>query len=400
MTLSLTLTSTLSPTLVPTLSGGGGTPDPTADWAAWSGANDGANTNLFTTNGFIRGQDQAAVNDSEAVLTYRDGTTEEWRAVVLDVADKAFLPEDTNTEIVLTGTIPLAMHCVRLTETRFLICCNTEDDFRIALVGKSGKTLTILDEELLETGFSFQNDVARLTDTKAVLHYRNTLVSNYSHVMVIDVTGDTITTGTPLSLGINSSDIATQYCGVTKALVDGSAFWACNRRRVYYCTISGTTITKEAFESIDAINTQFNDTMCEYVDENAMIVTHEVGATRVDATSFTWSGSAIVREDAVTDIFDGNNIFQGTGCSTGVGARQAMFSGRMDDETPQVSGQVVLSLNESNDIVVGDLVFTSNFTSDHNTIDATPSQLYVFLCIQNEGETPNQMVGTKVLQGF
>jgi len=362
-------------------------------WNTWDGSNDGANTNLFTA-GNIKGHDIVAVSDNEAILFYKDDNevTNKGRVVVFDVASK--IMSNPNTDIALSILNPVGMNVVRMTDTRFL--CLAEDTanalLETSLIGKSGKTLTELDNA--DTGIPtysplYHNSLARLNDTQGVFIGRNGVDTNDGTLGIIDITGDVITVGTLVDLNDNITDYPA-ICRLTD-----TSFMCTTVRKVYYCTVSGTTITVEGSTNIIAAGTAQAETMLERIDDTTALLAYE--KTQVDVNTFSWSGSAVSRGTPELAIFGGTTIFGATGNSTDLGDRQVMFSGRQDVESPRHGASVVCEVDVSNNITVGTEVQLSTVEADHNTIDATPSGNYVFYAYQDETTLPIQQVGTRVL---
>lgn len=373
----------------------------TADWANWDGTNDGTNTNIFTGGG-TGAQDIAAVSDNEAVLLWDDSDNNA-KVVVLDIDNNVIQPETTNTILTLANGTPFGMNIVRMSDTKFL--CLYDDGSAsgavLSLITKSGKTLTETDVMAPVTGIAagqFRMSLARLSDTKAVAAIRD---GTDGEVLIVDITSDTISVGTPLSVG-NFDD----YPSVCRAT--DNAFWIANTDTptldsgIRYCTVSGTTITEEDRIDIDAASTQYDDKMLAYIDDDTCICAYEHQSTStVDVNTFSWNGSNIVRGTAQTDIFNSSDIFQGTGTVTELPNRGAMFAGRQQDETPRQGAVTVCTVDESNNITVSsEVTIFPSIQADHTVIDVTPSGLYVFAACQDETTTPIQQIGTRVLQGF
>lgn len=370
-----------------------------ADWANWDGSNDGAVTNIATGGG-TGAQDIAAVSDTEALMLW-DASDGNAKVVVLDIDNNVVQPETTNTAINLTYNTPFGMNLVRMTDTKFIALYDdgSAAGCVVALITKSGKTVTETAVTNAVTGIAagqFRMSLARLSDTHAVAAVRDGTVGE---IFIIDITGDSISTGTTVQIG-NFDD----YPSVCRAT--DTAFWVANTdtaaldSAIRYCTISGTTITVEQRIDIDAASTQYDDKMLARIDDDTCICAYEqVSANTVDVNTFSWNGTSIDRGTEQSDIF-GTDIFQGTGTVTELPDRAAMFSGRQDDDVTQVGAAVVCTVDESNNITVGtEVTIFPGIQADHNVIDATPSGNYVFACCQDETTTPIQQIGTRVLVG-
>lgn len=392
----------------------GGEAGATADWAAWDGSNDGTNKLLFTANGLTRAQDIAAVSDEEAVIIWRDGTTtgDPAKMVVLDVdsATKQFKAETTNTSITLTNELPLSMELISMGNDRYLATYEGADGGAslpvVALVQKSGKTLTVLDEISSITGITtanFRKATAKLNSTQAVMVMRDDGDSFNGKLVVIDITGDTISTGTTVTVGFIS-----QYPAITR-LTDSSFFYGVHgnnavlNSEVGYCTVSGTTITVVDAKEADANSCQ--DMMMERIDDNTAVLLYEFPAPQpgtVNAVVVSWSGSAVTFGTPVAGVFGAGDINGFPATSTALGNRQAMFASTLRDSTPFGLGAArVITVDESNNLTLDNLVtFNATQNLDHVTIDVTPSGLYVFMASQNENTTPDQQMETRIIQVF
>lgn len=376
--------------------------DTPVDWSSWDGTNNGAVTNLFTVSGTIRGQDIAAVSDTEAILFYKDDNeaTNKGRAVVLDVVSDAM--EDNNTDIALSIVNPTGLNIVRMTTSRFL--CMAEDDatniIEFSLLSKSGKTLT--EEDNTTSGIpadpstqQFRNSAARLNDTQAVFITRDGTDTNDGRIAVVDITGDTLTVGALVDLNDNVIDYPA-ICRLTD-----TSFMCVTQKTVSYCTVSGTTITVQGSINLIAAGTVHDDIMAQRIDDDTAIISYEKSGSYVDVNTFSWNGSSIDRGTPQSDLFGAATpaIFQGTGTSTDLGNRQVMFAARQDNETPRHGASVVCVVDESNNITVGTEVQISGAViADHTTIDATPDGTLVFFAYQDETTSPVQQVGTRVIK--
>lgn len=377
-----------------------------AAWGSWDGTNDGAVTNRATGGG-LQGQDVVMVSDTEAVMVYRD-TDNSGKAVVLDITDKVVQDVTTNTPVTLTEDIPSGINVVKLSDTKFLALyeASTASEGIVVLLTKSGKTLTETDVEVLGlTTGHFHCALTELSTTTAAGVMRDAGDSNNGKVFVVDITGDTISVGSFVSVGTTDD-----YPAICKGQADGSGFFVANTdtpaldSAVRYFSVSGTTATQQARIDVDAASTQYDDMMAAYIADGICCVAYEKNSTsNVDANAFYWNGSTLTRGTAVTGIFGSNNLFTGTGTVTelNTGSRQAMFSGRLEDETPKNGGAVVVTVNESLVCSKGSVVdIFPSITADHVTIDVSPSGNYVIGLCQDETTVPVKQLGTRIMQGF
>ena len=375
-----------------------------ANWGTWNGSNDGAITNIANAGG-TGAQDIAMVSDTEAVMLYQAADNSS-RAVVLDIVDKVVQPINTNTEITLTHADATGMNIVMLSPNKFLCLYEdtTDNEGVVVLLTKSGKTLTETDVHVL-TGFTeanFQCCLTELTASKAAGIMKDRLDGLDGKVFIVDVTGDTISVGTLISIG----DV-NDYPAICKGQADGSGFFVgitdtgAQDSGIYYFSVSGTTATQEARIDVDAASTQYDDMMAAYIADGVCVMSYESqGGSTVAANAFYWNGSTLSRGTEVTAIFGTNNLFQGTSTVTELGNRQAMFSGRLEDDSQQ-GGAVVVTVDESLICTKGTAVtHFPSIQADHAVIDAAPSGLYVLAACQDETTTPIQQIATRVLQGF
>ncbi|MAZ00436.1 MAG: hypothetical protein CMH32_07875 [Micavibrio sp.] len=371
----------------------------TADWMSWDGSNDGTISTMFSAGGVIA-IDIVAVSDSEAILFWHDSTGN-GKCVVLDVdADLTFKPETTNSAISVSIDEPDGANIIALSDTLFIILAedNVTGALECSLISKSGKILTEIDNAVIDVTFeaTLRNGLAFLNNTQAVFIAKESADSDDARIGVIDVSGNDITVGSLVDLNEQISDFPS-ICGLT-----ANSFMAVTQKKVFYCTVSGVSVTVEASMNISSSGTVYDDVMIARIDEQTVLVSYETAsAGSVDVNSFSWNGASLSRGVAQADIFSGNDIFQGTGTVTALGQRQVMFSGRQNNEAVWFSAAVVCHLDEMGNITVGDVVQTSaDVRAPYAIIDATPSRLYVYAAYRDSTNTPLNQIGTRILKGF
>jgi hypothetical protein len=185
------------------------------------------------------------VVNSSIILTYADSDdSDQGKAVIVTVSGTVITPGSTAT--FETGTTSWTSVCA-LSSTQALVCYRDEDDSnqgKAVVLDISGTTITPATPAVFETGNTTHIDVCALSATQALVCYRDEDNSNRGTACILDISGSTITPGTPAVFETdNTLYISVTRLTATRAFVcysDGGAGAAC------VLDVSGSTITPGA----------------------------------------------------------------------------------------------------------------------------------------------------------
>lgn len=141
---------------------------------------------------------------------------------------------------------------VKMSSNRYLCLFAGLGGINLYLLSKSGTVIAQLDTNNASSVYTDDaNDYRsfiRLSDTKAVLLGDDS--TNYE-LVVVDITGDTISFGTVFDLGV-----AGNY-GVSATRMSDTQFFAATDDKVFVLSVSGTTISQDT--SLDIRSAQTHD---------------------------------------------------------------------------------------------------------------------------------------------
>lgn len=211
-----------------------------ADWSSYDGTNNGTVTTLATSPNLS--------NHASALMS---GTSGIWVGANADLSpadyETRLLTVDGVTVSLGAGVAELdvssssnAQDCVAMSATRFLFISPTLSDgtLDVALISEAGAVI-----DKLATAASFveviadYSSVTRHSDTVAVYSYRD-FSTNDGYMVAIDISGDTITMGTPVAIDTPTLTGKPGIGALTATLGHVQ-----HNGGVYRYTLSGTTIT-------------------------------------------------------------------------------------------------------------------------------------------------------------
>ncbi len=398
----MSITQSLTKNLVTSLrasliaGAGGAVVPPTPDWANWNQSQD-SDSQLFFDDGYSgpTSIDFTGTNEFVALTRTRVGgsQTEKRVANVYSWDSELAITQESTLELSDNdgGTFP---YVAKMTDTRLVTCCLKSGGGFIALIGKSGTTLS---EIALDDTLSFysgtiaaRGSVYRMTDTICLYVY---IDGSDVKCLIIDISGDTLSYGTPLDLLDNDTDF------ISAGVLTDTSFVIANGTRVTYLTRSGTTITevsniaKPAGESI-------LDTSLEVRNENQFMVLYEsqTSGSRVIAVLYTLTGTTLSQTDLL--ILDtGSGVFSGS---------QDTNLTKLDDNTFMFAGYLLATLDSTiSNIVIGidgdtlsELVQAKTSRGDHCQVKADPlsNGTLALLVTQDDTTTPTDKTNFRFLR--
>ena len=234
----------------------------------------------------------------------------------------------TSTLVPTTGTtaqfeagVVLYVRVVALSTTKALVVYsdNGNSDFGTACVlDVSGTTITPGTPWVFESGTTAYMDATELTSTTAIVTWREVTSSDLASI-VLSVSGTTISKGTKDTI---TTTVANANTGIAKlsATKVMSVYGASNSKTVVILDIAGTAITAGTpLVLTSRINSSASSTMISALDSTTAIV-----ASRDDAWAVTVSGSTLTEADRVYIVSDVND-FDGGGESVKVSSTQALI---------------------------------------------------------------------------
>jgi hypothetical protein len=226
--------------------------------------------------------DVVALTSAKAIATYRDDDNSGYgTACVLDTAESG----DGNSLVpgaVATHETGYAVdHSIAmLSATRGIVVYRDAGNSNYGtacLLDVSGTTITPRTPTVYESAATTYNAVVALSSTKALVYYQDQGNSSYGTACVLDISGTTITPGTPQTVSTSTSH---SYCtlvalSATQAICtyqDGASSYG--RARVL--GVSGTTITANAEATFNsASSTEMS--LCKLASNQALLVYRDAG---------------------------------------------------------------------------------------------------------------------------
>jgi len=187
----------------------------------------------------------AMLTSTKAIVAYRDeGNSRYGTTCILDVSGSTIT---AGTPAVFESALTIDISIAMLTSTKAIVAYrdNGNSDYGTAcILDVSGSTITAGTPAVFESALTNYNSVAMLTSTKAVVVYQDNGNSDYGTACILDVSGSTITAGTPLVFeSANTNYISVAMLTSTKAIVayrdEGNSSYG----TTCILDVSGSTIT-------------------------------------------------------------------------------------------------------------------------------------------------------------
>ncbi|RLD66514.1 MAG: hypothetical protein DRI84_04655 [Bacteroidetes bacterium] len=135
------------------------------------------------------------LTDTKAVVCYMGGSHQYGTACVLDVSGSIITSGDVH--VFNSGSSP-DVSVTALTSTKAIVCyrdTNSDGYGTACVLDINDSTITSGEKHVFNSGNTIHTSVIKLTDTKAIVCYRDGSNNNYGTVCVLDISGSTITTG-------------------------------------------------------------------------------------------------------------------------------------------------------------------------------------------------------------
>ncbi len=187
----------------------------------------------------------AMLTSTKAIVTYQDGGNSNYgTACILDVSGSTIT---AGTTVVFESATTYQTSVTMLTSTKAVVVYQDDgnSDYGTAcILDVSGSTITAGTPVVFESATTNHTSVAMLTSTKAIVTYQDAGNSNYGTACILDVSGSTITAGTPVVF----ESAYTQYTSVTmltstKAIVAYRDVGNSGYGTACILDVSGSTIT-------------------------------------------------------------------------------------------------------------------------------------------------------------
>ncbi len=200
----------------------------------------------------------------------------------------------------------------------------------------SGSTITAGTSAVFESASTYYTSVAMLTSTKAIVTYKDVGNSEYGTACILDVSGSTITAGTPVVFeSANTSYTSVTMLTSTKAIVayqdGGNSYYgtACildvsgstitagtavvfESATTNYISVTMLTSTKAIVAYQDGGNSSYG-TAC-ILDVSDSTITAGTPAVFESATTTYISVTMLTSTKAIVAYRDGGNSYYGTAC--------------------------------------------------------------------------------------
>lgn len=368
-----------------------------ADWPNWDGSNDGSIVNVQTAG--ARGAPAVACIDStKALIAYTEAATQtdDLRVTILTRAAKA-MTEQGSVDVTSAQQIQQKPTVCRLSDTRALVGylndTGATDRYEVSLIDVSGTTPSVLDtaQETTVTATAFTGEIVRINDSKAIYDAG-------THLMIISISSDTISIGTPLARTGNLDGTICLFSETSGAY--------CDNRDVVHFTISGTTITETALSEtrFNSVTTSGDVEIVAVSSTEAVIIFEETAAdgSPVDALPVTWNGTNFTLGSSIELFNDRVFTMDSRWAWLIPGTRSIMVVWQQVDAI--TNGYVSIVTSSDSHVLsedVSDVVVFPSIQSDHLTGDFFPDTdaLYALVVCQEETTSPVKQIGTKVLYG-
>ena len=201
----------------------------------------------------------AMLSATKAIVTYTDnGNVARGTACVLDVSGSTITP---GTPQVFESTFSIATSVAMLTTTKAIVGyvdVGNSSYGTACILNVSGSTITPGTPQVFESASSNFTSVSRLTSTKAIVTYCDVGNANYGTACILDVDASDITAGTAVVFESASTDyISVAMLTATKAIVTYRDVDNSNYGTACILNVSGSSITATNPAVFESANTAF-----------------------------------------------------------------------------------------------------------------------------------------------
>lgn len=380
---------------------GGVEPVVVGDWANWDGSNDGAWTSIQSTT-TARGHGTVAIDENRAFVVFKDDAP--------TGALQAFIATRSGTSIsggsiVQSGVSGLENFRIPsvtyMGNDRVLVVTQRNTDMYAEIWDTSGASPSWIGSAETDTisMTTAQVTLRPIDATKAMLVFQNN--SNFMQGMVIDITGDTVTLGTPTNL------IATSGTETSQVQMMNSTYFLAKsgstNSDIVLGSVSGSTVT---VEDTAAVNTDGEDFVVDpiYIEvfsETEAVLFFEatyggVGSTRnTYAKVVTRSGDTISLgspQDFITDVSNFSQLVDwGAGMNDNYGFLSLKKGAATYGKVYQLDGSTV-------DEVSSTINLSATGSFDHGNVVKFNNR-YLGVITQWDTSTPTFQIYAKVIDG-
>jgi len=220
----------------------------------------------------------AAMNSTQAIVAYNAGNNGYGTAIILTASGSTL---SAGTAVVFESASTAHISIDRLTDAKAIVTyadMQYTNDGTACILDISGSTITAGTPSVFANVNSAYTAVAMLSSTKAIVAYRDTANSSYGTSRILTISGTTITSGTPVVFESASvSKLTISVFTSTQAIAT-----YVNNATTYGAScildISGTTVTAGTPTVINNSNTNHTYSAALSSDR-AVVVYHRVGAS-------------------------------------------------------------------------------------------------------------------------
>jgi len=277
------------------------------------------------------------LTSTKAIVAYRDGGNSGYgTACILDVSGSTIT---AGTAVVFESANTSYISVTMLTSTKAIVTYQDAGNSSYGtacILDVSGSTITAGTSVVFESAYALYISVTMLTSTKAIVAYRDNGNSDYGTACILDVSGSTITAGTPAVFeSANTSYISVTMLTSTKAIVayqdGGNSYYgtACildvsgstitagtpvvfESATTLYISVTMLTSTKAIVAYRDNGNSSYG-TAC-ILDVSGSTITAGTSVVFESATTNFISVTMLTSTKAIVTYTDGGNSSYGTAC--------------------------------------------------------------------------------------
>ena len=218
------------------------------------------------------------LTSTKAIVAYRDnGNSDYGTACILDVSGSTIT---AGTPVVFESATTNYISVAMLTSTKAIVAYRDDGNSSYGtacILDVSGSTITAGTAVVFESASTLYTSVTMLTSTKAIVAYRDNGNSSYGTTCILDVSGSTITAGTPVVFeSATTNYISVAMLTSTKAIVtyqdDGNSDYGTSAIIDTETALYVTDQHVSAISGADTVDTTF------YTDLNSVTATETLNS--------------------------------------------------------------------------------------------------------------------------